>query len=164
MNEQEETKIITRKKAMEKGLKRYFTGKPCKHGHVAERYTGDTKCLLCNKFSSREYLKSEGYKVGSRLYQQSESRRAAIREYQQSEKYKDARRKHQQSEEYKAYKRNYEKSEGCKAYRRKYEKSEARTRSSLRNRLGINPPEELVKAVHANREIKRFIREKKQNQ
>jgi hypothetical protein len=32
--------IIGRDEARALGLKRYFTGKPCKHGHVAERYAG----------------------------------------------------------------------------------------------------------------------------
>ena len=29
------------------GLKTYVTGKPCKHGHFAERYTIGAKCLEC---------------------------------------------------------------------------------------------------------------------
>ena len=32
-------KIITHKQAKALGLKRYFTGEPCKHGHIAERLT-----------------------------------------------------------------------------------------------------------------------------
>tara|TARA_R110000782_G_C14715834_1_gene403672 strand:- start:6 stop:872 length:867 start_codon:yes stop_codon:yes gene_type:complete len=40
--------IITRKEAREKGLSRYFTGKPCKHGHVAERYVSHNRpCVVC---------------------------------------------------------------------------------------------------------------------
>jgi len=40
--------IITRKEAREKGLKRYFTGKPCKRGHVAERYVSHNRpCVVC---------------------------------------------------------------------------------------------------------------------
>lgn len=29
------------------GKTRYFTGKPCKHGHVAERYTSTRACVEC---------------------------------------------------------------------------------------------------------------------
>jgi 5-methylcytosine-specific restriction endonuclease McrA len=29
-------------------LKRYFTGKPCSHGHVAERFVAHGQCLECN--------------------------------------------------------------------------------------------------------------------
>ena len=39
--------IISRKDAKAQGLKRYFTGKPCKRGHVAERYVGSRACLEC---------------------------------------------------------------------------------------------------------------------
>jgi hypothetical protein len=38
--------IIGRDEAKALGLKRYFTGKPCKHGHVAERYAGGP-CVEC---------------------------------------------------------------------------------------------------------------------
>lgn len=39
--------IIPRKIAKERGLKRYFTGKPCKHGHIAERSTANGVCIEC---------------------------------------------------------------------------------------------------------------------
>lgn len=42
-------KKIDRNKAVELSLVRYFTGKPCKHGHVAERYTINGTCLLCSR-------------------------------------------------------------------------------------------------------------------
>ena len=38
--------IVTRKEAKERGLPRYFTGKPCKYGHVCERYTAG-RCVTC---------------------------------------------------------------------------------------------------------------------
>lgn len=40
-------KIITRKAALAAGLKRYFTGQPCKHGHTAERYILSKSCVIC---------------------------------------------------------------------------------------------------------------------
>jgi 5-methylcytosine-specific restriction endonuclease McrA len=39
--------IISRKEAQSSGLKRYFTGKPCKHGHVCERYARGKECVKC---------------------------------------------------------------------------------------------------------------------
>ena len=45
--------IITRAEAKAAGLTRYFTGKPCKHGHVAERLTSNKGCLTCDKKSIR---------------------------------------------------------------------------------------------------------------
>jgi hypothetical protein len=46
--------IITRKEAQEKGLPRYFTGKPCKHGHVCERQAVDGQCSECGKHKSKK--------------------------------------------------------------------------------------------------------------
>ena len=40
--------IITRQEAKEQGLKRYFTGKPCKHGHIAER-SFTAGCVACKE-------------------------------------------------------------------------------------------------------------------
>ena len=40
-------KKIGIKKAREKGLTRYFTGKKCPKGHVAERLVSSRSCLTC---------------------------------------------------------------------------------------------------------------------
>lgn len=40
-------KIISRKQAKALGLTRYFTGKACRHGHVAERYARNGECAEC---------------------------------------------------------------------------------------------------------------------
>lgn len=54
--------IIGRADALARGLKRYFTGKPCKRGHVAERLTSDKTCLEC----AAERRKSESGRARSR--------------------------------------------------------------------------------------------------
>jgi hypothetical protein len=41
--------IISRKEARALGLKRYFTGKPCCHGHVDERYVAAGLCAECSR-------------------------------------------------------------------------------------------------------------------
>lgn len=41
--------LRTRADAKALGLKRYFTGKPCKHGHISERQTSDGGCIACSK-------------------------------------------------------------------------------------------------------------------
>ena len=48
-------KRISKKKAIEKKLKRYFTGKSCKHGHIAERYTHDHYCVECHKIVKKAW-------------------------------------------------------------------------------------------------------------
>lgn len=56
--------ICSRVKAQVRGLDRYFTGKPCKHGHVAERRTNRGTCLDCEKDSMKRWpRKPNPYKV-----------------------------------------------------------------------------------------------------
>lgn len=50
---------ITRDEAIDQGLKRYFTGEPCNHGHIVYRFVGDGKCVECNRITSkRRYHKN----------------------------------------------------------------------------------------------------------
>jgi len=46
---------VSRQEAKERGLKFYFTGKPCKRGHIAERYTSNGKCIRCEKDYQVDY-------------------------------------------------------------------------------------------------------------
>jgi hypothetical protein len=77
--------IITRKEAKEKGINRYFTGIPCKNGHVAERTVSEWKCIECSRLrckkdrrnhynkrreAEKSYVEShqEDYRVRSKEY------------------------------------------------------------------------------------------------
>jgi 5-methylcytosine-specific restriction endonuclease McrA len=51
----EQAAIVTRKQAKASGLKYYFTGKPCKHGHIAKRNTIDGGCYDCCLKQSRAW-------------------------------------------------------------------------------------------------------------
>lgn len=57
--------IISRKEAEGFGIKRYFTGVPCKYGHISERFVSDSSCCMCklisiqNKRTSAEFRKKE---------------------------------------------------------------------------------------------------------
>lgn len=48
-------KVITREEAKARGLKRYFTGVPCPHGHVAERSISNAHCIICRRESARRW-------------------------------------------------------------------------------------------------------------
>lgn len=39
--------ILLRKEAIARGLAKYFTGVPCKHGHLEQRYTVTSACVSC---------------------------------------------------------------------------------------------------------------------
>lgn len=47
--------VINRIAAKEQSLTRYFTGKPCKNGHIFERFVSDGKCLECNRIKMQKY-------------------------------------------------------------------------------------------------------------
>ena len=47
--------IITRKEAMEQGLKQYFTGEPCKWGHISTRFTCNKNCVECSYIRMKQY-------------------------------------------------------------------------------------------------------------
>lgn len=47
--------IVNRAEAIKLGLDRYFTGKPCKNGHVEQRVTKKCDCLQCNRDRNKDY-------------------------------------------------------------------------------------------------------------
>ncbi|PKP70967.1 MAG: hypothetical protein CVT82_04170 [Alphaproteobacteria bacterium HGW-Alphaproteobacteria-4] len=51
--------IISRADAKARGLHNYFTGVPCKNGHVAERYVAGTgPCVVCDAENQTRYKKA----------------------------------------------------------------------------------------------------------
>lgn len=41
-------KLVARQEAIQQGLNRYFTGKPCLRGHISERAVSHRGCLRCH--------------------------------------------------------------------------------------------------------------------
>ncbi|AZB63857.1 hypothetical protein EBL87_08950 [Cereibacter sphaeroides] len=39
--------VVSRKEAQAAGATHFFTGRPCRHGHVALRYTSNKRCVKC---------------------------------------------------------------------------------------------------------------------
>lgn len=58
--------FINRREARELGLKRYFSGAPCKHGHVSERLISNGRCLECDRNSKRDFLSTNRETVQNR--------------------------------------------------------------------------------------------------
>lgn len=52
-------KVISRVKAKEQGLIKFYTGIPCRYGHTSERYVNEGKCVKCladrNKIRGKKY-------------------------------------------------------------------------------------------------------------
>lgn len=58
----ESIRIVTLSEAKETGSRWYFTGKPCKHGHVAKRYILSRMCAECGVASSKRW-QSDNYET-----------------------------------------------------------------------------------------------------
>lgn len=50
--------IKTRRQAAEAGENKYYTGKPCVHGHDGPRYTASGICCKCNNDGVKRYNKN----------------------------------------------------------------------------------------------------------
>ena len=60
-------KIILRKEAKQRKLKYYFTGKPCKYGHISKRRTVNGGCYRCDLDRKIAFYKtSEGKKYAKK--------------------------------------------------------------------------------------------------
>lgn len=55
--------VISRKDARAAGLTKYFTGKPCPNGHVAERRVVECRCLECVAVLAKNYRKNNKDKL-----------------------------------------------------------------------------------------------------
>jgi 5-methylcytosine-specific restriction endonuclease McrA len=77
--------IVSLEEALAAGSTRYFTGKPCKHGHVAERLVSNRSCCECLKLAKRRaYHANPGkHKEAGRRWQlkNKEKRREISRRY-----------------------------------------------------------------------------------
>jgi hypothetical protein len=63
--------IITLQAAEKLGHKHYFTGKPCKHGHVAPRYVSTWQCVPCTveRVVNWQYANPEKKRAKQKRYQ-----------------------------------------------------------------------------------------------
>ena len=68
---------ISRQYAIEHNLPRYFTGEPCIHGHIDERYVINKRCLECSRRSELQKEKRRG-KAGILRDEQNKLRKEAI--------------------------------------------------------------------------------------
>ena len=73
--------VISRKDAIEKGLKTYFTGKPCEHGHVTERRVDSKACLECRKERKKEYREQNKERIKEYKKEYYEQNKEYFKEY-----------------------------------------------------------------------------------
>lgn len=92
--------IISAREAFDAGLLRYFTGKPCKRGHIAERSVSNSRCIVCSLASSNAWKRDNPEKLRAqtkRYYDRTtpEKRRERKRKHwaEHSDQINSARRK-----------------------------------------------------------------------
>jgi hypothetical protein len=80
-------RVISKTEALREGLPRYFTGKPCSHGHVAEKLTRNSHCVECEaergtpKTAARRKEYREGLRADPvRWARHQEKRKAYLRD------------------------------------------------------------------------------------
>jgi hypothetical protein len=92
--------LISPDEARAKNLKRYFTGKPCKHGHVSERSIYNGGCIACNLELSKQLNKknpSKRKEAAKRYIEQNKEKIAAYsKEYRKNDLVKQREKNTQQ--------------------------------------------------------------------
>ncbi len=73
--------IISRKEAKELGLKTYFTGKSCKHGHICEHRTDHGNCVKCGRMANSLWRKNNDSYNKERLKKWKKENKKHIAEY-----------------------------------------------------------------------------------
>lgn len=77
------------KEARDAGSKRYFTGKPCKHGHVAARWAANGDCVECARAYQRVYSKTPAQRERERAYRSTPAYREWDRAYSSTPAYRE---------------------------------------------------------------------------
>jgi hypothetical protein len=78
--------IITRQQALAQGLRHYFTGKPCKRGHLSLKYAKTANCVECTLtiFNKRPYQptaeQQERYRQRNSAYQRTRRLQMTVEE------------------------------------------------------------------------------------
>jgi hypothetical protein len=80
--------------AKAKGLIRYYTGRPCKYGHVAERTISNHSCVVCQRARSAAWQKAHPDKAAEWMRVADRRRRISKPEHQRKikAKYREANR------------------------------------------------------------------------
>lgn len=102
-------KKISLIQAKKKGLKRYFTGKPCIKNHISERFVASRTCSSCQKDRTKEWKQEN--KKHLRIYEKGyfkktynkrkENFKRSQKKYESTDKFRETRRKYYQKDIYK---------------------------------------------------------------
>lgn len=148
--------VVSRKEAKEQVLKYYFTGKPCRYGHVSERIAVNGVCRVCSAEYGRKYReqnKDKFTEYDRKRYEKNKDKIAVydrIRYEQNKEKILEQSRKYREQNKEKVaergrkhYKQNKEKiSERSREY---YEKNKDKINDKRREWRKANPEQQFIR-------------------
>lgn len=111
--------IISRKEAREKGLSRFYSGKPCPYGHVVERCTANGTCVECSRSRTRKssvaWRQKNKEKIAARMKAYHKRLRETDKEWRESTYRKTREWREKNKDHLKAYS-----SERKRKYRKEY--------------------------------------------
>jgi hypothetical protein len=81
---------ISRIRALVEGKKRYFTGIPCKRGHISERYVASYICVECSEVAEKKYIKNNRKKRNETMRKYWRKRYANDPEFREEHKARSA--------------------------------------------------------------------------
>lgn len=85
---------MTRKEAQKQGLREYFTGAPCKYGHIAYRQIISSNCKECARIYQLEYNYPGGNNYYSKLSKEERSKLCKKRNREFRERNREAWLRH----------------------------------------------------------------------
>lgn len=97
--------LITKTEAKALGLTRYYTGEPCKYGHISERLTCNSTCVVCNRTISHK--NSIKYKKTSKKYRDYIKKYRRRAEVVGKDRLISKRYREKNSEKIKVYRKDY---------------------------------------------------------
>lgn len=137
--------IITKQQAIEIGLKYYFTGKPCKHGHLEKRPVKTGVCLECLRLVSKRVYADKKSQILARQKKYRIENQDVVKETFKRYYEKNKEQRSIAYAEYRAENKDKERDRHKKYRSENYEKIKAREKE-----YRINNPEK-VRVKHANR-------------
>jgi 5-methylcytosine-specific restriction endonuclease McrA len=131
--------VVTRAEAKAAGLPRYFTGKPCKNGHLVQRVTADGACPACRSLVFK--VDPEKKRAAQKRYEDAnrEKIRAKGREYSRTHR--------EQANAWHAENRDKMNALAREAYQRKREADPEKLREEWRSYYRRNPEAGVARTI-----------------
>jgi 5-methylcytosine-specific restriction endonuclease McrA len=129
----------TRVEAKIMGVRTYFSGKSCPHGHIAERWADNSTCVICDRERKNARYRKDPQAV---LEQQRKYQLADIDKHRKNERERSAKRRREKPDEVRAYAREWNR------------KNKDDINRKVRDRRKLNPEPHMVSVRNRRARIK----------